>query len=225
MQIRIPTIEYGAIMSKILANNIRFLMERTGVKNVNDLSRRTRIAQPTLFRWLAEGSREPRHSGLLPLSEYFEVPIDDLLRKDLRTGEVPEVKNIKGRAYVPIVPWCDVRFYEDYLSGKGVDTWPAIHLALTTRAFATRHEGRAMDPLIPTGAIAIVEPGRAAKSGDYVLLAHTSEGQTNPIIRRLVTETGIHYLVPENPTFETVKMTAEPQILGVVSEVQVVHKL
>lgn len=210
-------------MSKIFANNLRFLMDSTGIKNVNDLSRRTRVAQPTLFRWLAAEAREPRHSNLIPIAEYFGVGIDDLLTRDLSTGETPRVREAVGRAHVPVIEWKDVKDYEEFMRQPGIETWPAIHTRLTKRAFATRMQGNAMSPLIPDKAMIIVEPDRPAKPGDCILFV---ENETyTPLVRRMETEAGVHYLMPINPGYQTIKMESEPQIIGVVSECQVVTKL
>jgi transcriptional regulator with XRE-family HTH domain len=210
-------------MSQIFADNLRHLMQSTGIKNVNDLSRRVRIAQPTLFRWLAAESREPRHSSIMPIADYFGVTIDDLLTRDLRTGEKPRLREAIGRAHVPVVPWKDVKYYQDVMNSPGVETWPSIHVKLTKRAFATKVEGNSMSPLIPDGAMIIVEPDRAAKNGDVVLVVEPDHHTT--VVRRMEVEAGICYLVAERLGFETIRVHGEPQILGVVREVQQITKL
>lgn len=213
----------GKTMSQIFANNLRFLMQSHGIKNVNDLSRRTRIAQPTLFRWMAAEAREPRHSKIIPIAEYFGVGIDALLSLDLSTGEIPEIKQAIGRAHVPVVAFESVKNYAEVMKQPAVETWPAIHVRLTKRAFATQVTGNAMGPTIPSGAMVIVEPERAAKDGDVILVVEPVNHVA--VLRKLETEAGVMYLVPLHTGFEVIKLDGEPQILGVVSEVQVITKL
>lgn len=210
-------------MSQILANNIRFLMQSHGIKNVNDLSRRTRIAQPTLFRWLAAIAREPRHSKVMPIAEYFGIDIGDLLARDLSTGEIPLIRQAVGRAHVPVIDFDRVKQYQELMKEPATQTWPAIHVRLTKRAFATQVTGNAMGPTIPSGAMVIVEPDRLAKNGDVVLAVEPDNHTA--ILRTLETEAGVTYLVPLHTGFDVIKVEGEPQILGVVSEVQIITKL
>lgn len=209
-------------MSQIFANNLRFLMQSHGIKNANDLSRRTRIAQPTLFRWMAAEAREPRHSKIIPIAEYFGVGIDALLSLDLSTGEIPEIKQAIGRAHVPVLAFENVQDYVNLIQQPSIETWPAIHVRLTKKAFATRVPGNAMGPKIPAGAMIIVEPDRVAKHGDVVLLIMPNNHVA--LLRRLEIEAGVTYLVPAHTGFDVIKVEGNPQIIGVISESQIITK-
>lgn len=209
-----PIPERGGI-SNIFAKNLRFLMVSNGIKNVNELSRRTRIAQPTLFRWLGAEAREPRHSNLLPIAEYFGVGVNELLTHDLSTGEPLRINEAIARAHVPVIEWSDTLRHTELIQEKNIETWPSISLRLNTQAFATKVKGNAMAPLIPEGAMVIVQINHQATHNDYVLVAGAV-----PFIRRLSYEPDGQYLMPAGYGFRAVKMDATHRIIGVVREVQ-----
>jgi transcriptional regulator with XRE-family HTH domain len=112
-------------MSQIFADNLRHLMQSTGIKNVNDLSRRVRIAQPTLFRWLAAEAREPRHSSIMPIANYFGVTIDDLLTRDLSDPDRPYVVDLSHLPPYIAGEWKEISTREAFqlcieVLGKGI---------------------------------------------------------------------------------------------------------
>lgn len=212
-------------MSQIFADNLRFLMKSNGIRNVNDLSKRTRIAQPTLFRWLAAEAREPRHSNVLPLAEFFGVSLDDLMRKDLSTGEVPEARVAVMRAHVPVVPFDRVKQADEFMRNTtSTETWPSIYMKrINRRAFATRLEGHAAAPVAQAGDMLIVDPSRLAKDGDWVLAVEPEHHTV--VMRRLEHEAGICYLRPADSAYRTIAVHGEPQIIGTICEVQHVTRL
>lgn len=209
-----PIPERGGI-SSIFAENLRYLMASNGIKNVNELSRRTRIAQPTLFRWLGAEAREPRHSNVLPIADYFGVGVNELLTQDLSTGEPFRVNEAIARAHVPIIEWSDTLRHTELMHERGIETWPSISLRLNTQAFATKVKGNAMAPLIPEGAVVIVQINAQATHNDYVLVAGAV-----PFIRRLSYEPDGQYLLPAADGFRAVKMDTTHRIIGVIREVQ-----
>jgi phage repressor protein C with HTH and peptisase S24 domain len=56
---------------------LRALMARDG-DNANSLAvkLKNRVTQPTLFKFLAGTSREPRRTSMLPVAEHYDVPVE-----------------------------------------------------------------------------------------------------------------------------------------------------
>jgi SOS-response transcriptional repressor LexA len=212
-------------MSKLLAKNIEFLMQKHEIKNPNDLAKRTKIPQPTLFRWMVGAAREPRQSSLKPLAEFFGIAVSDLMERDIETGEIKtEVANYKLRSEVHVLPMEMIKKYpEDLNSGEYVpflDEVPVMEAKVSRNAFAIIVKGDAMAPLMPEGARLIVDPFRPAVHGDFIVVAEPSTHF--PIIRKMVEEGGYTYLQPENSKYDTIKLDVEPQIFGVIAEMQII---
>lgn len=212
-------------MSQMLAKNIKFLMQKHDIKNPNDLAKRTKIPQPTLFRWMVEAAREPRQSSLKPLAEFFGVEVNDLMGRDIETGEVhTEVSQHRLRKDVFIVDFADLCKYTGGVKPSDykhlTNDMPVIMARVPSNAYGVVVKGDAMSPVIPDGARLVIDPNRAAKHGDYVIAVQPVTHV--PVLRRMVEEGGYVYLYPENPMFEATKIVGEPQILGVVAEMQIV---
>ena len=59
------------------SGNLKNVMNERGLTQA-ELARRTKIAETTVSRWLS-GKRMPTIKHLIVLSDFFEVPIDELL--------------------------------------------------------------------------------------------------------------------------------------------------
>lgn len=208
-------------MSKILSKNIDFLMRKHGIKNLNLLAKRANIPQPTLFRWMNENAREPRHSSLVPLASFFGVSVNDVVSIDFETGDIStEVTAVSLRKEVCLFDISEVNSNMNFREHENRNTVPVVHARVSNDSFAIEINGDSMSPEMPAGAVAIVDANRKAKGGDYVVAAHPVTYV--PIIRKLVEEGGCFYLHPENKMFEAIKLKEIPQIFGVVAEMQVV---
>lgn len=65
----------------ILSGNIKYLRKSMGYTQT-DMCRLLKISQPALANY-ENGARIPSIEGLLNISEFFGVTVDDLLKKDL----------------------------------------------------------------------------------------------------------------------------------------------
>lgn len=61
--------------------NVRYLLTKKRWKAI-DLSRETKISQPSIFRYL-NGERQPKIEQVIEISRALDINIDDLLLKDL----------------------------------------------------------------------------------------------------------------------------------------------
>jgi transcriptional regulator with XRE-family HTH domain len=62
---------------------LKSLMEKTG-DNPNSLSQKTKVPQPTIFRFLSRTANEPRLKTLEPIARYFGVPVEVFLSDSAR---------------------------------------------------------------------------------------------------------------------------------------------
>jgi phage repressor protein C with HTH and peptisase S24 domain len=195
-------------------------MDFNGIKSPSELARLTKIAQPTLYRWMVGDAREPRHSSLRPLADFFNVTLSDLLERDLSTGD-----EVALRAFVTArreVLMAVLTSEGEIKSLDLMDTRPALLAKATRDMFGLRVMNDSMDPALPAGSVVIVDPKRTFKVGDYVLAKEPQTGV--PILRRIMQDGGYWYLKAENTTYGTTKLETEPKVLGVVVELQIVKK-
>lgn len=54
------------------------LLMATAHDNPNSLSQKTKVPQPTIFRFLSGEAREPRRSTLAPIAKHYGIPIEAL---------------------------------------------------------------------------------------------------------------------------------------------------
>ena len=54
------------------------LLMATAHDNPNSLSQKTKVPQPTIFRFISGEAREPRRSTLAPIAKHYGVPIEAL---------------------------------------------------------------------------------------------------------------------------------------------------
>src|SRR6056297_389038 len=69
----------------LLSENIRFLRKEAGLTQ-SELAERVGVNRPVIGAY-EEGRAEPRIQTLKLMAHFFKVSVDDLLDKDLSTGE------------------------------------------------------------------------------------------------------------------------------------------
>jgi SOS-response transcriptional repressor LexA len=100
----------------------------------------------------------------------------------------------------------------------------STHLKLGRNAFATRIQGRSMEPEFKEGDVVIIDPNLALHPGDYVIAQNHSprgEGATFKKYRPkgLMGGVEIFELIPLNPDFETLRSDEyQIEIIGVMVE-------
>jgi SOS-response transcriptional repressor LexA len=220
-QAQIPKIK-GHKISETLAKNIQYLMDFNGVKSPSALARLTKISQPTLYRWMVSDAREPRHSSLKPLADFFNVTIADLLERDLATGDTVAIKAfVTARREVPMM-----RISPDELTLEEcdpTDTVPAMKIKATRAMFAITVKGDSMKPFLPDGSVVIIDPKRALTGDKNMTIVLAREPKTQTLVlRRLVKEGGRWYLLPENTAYGTDILVDVPDVVGTVVEAQII---
>lgn len=209
-------------MSKTLATNIRYLMNLNSVKTPSELARLTKIAQPTLYRWMVEDAREPRHSSLTPLADFFNVTVFDLLERNLETGDKVQMKAfVTARREVPLM-----RISKDGLEIEAAgenDTVPAMKIKATRDMFAITVVGNSMAPFLPGDSVVLINPKHELVPGKGMNIVLVREPATKVLVlRRLVSEGGHWYLLPENISYGATCLVEPPEVLGTVVEAQIV---
>ncbi|MCG9054413.1 helix-turn-helix domain-containing protein [Laribacter hongkongensis] len=81
-----------------IKDTLKALMEQRGITQ-NELGEKTKVPQPTIFRILSGESKDPRHSTVKPLADFFGVTVAQL------RGDDPMEEDGHNKKLRPISVW------------------------------------------------------------------------------------------------------------------------
>jgi SOS-response transcriptional repressor LexA len=141
----------------------------------------------------------PGHLDIVPLSRASRVQ-----------GSVQNLQPEPKRLTVPLISWVQAGSWGDvsdpYLPGQGEEI-VEIDTVVTGNAFALTVEGDSMTSpypgatTFPNGTTIVVDPGRAAQAGDYVVAKNV--GTQGATFKQLTTDGARWFLKPLNPAYPT----------------------
>ena len=177
-------------------NKIRSLRKERGISG-SELARRVGEEAHTLRRW-ERGEVNPPDTSKARLAAFFGVSIEALLG-------LPEtdISSAAGRVTIPV--------YGRAEGGTGIvnfDQPPIDHIQKPTYleavddCYALMVVGESMEPRFFAGEILIVNPFRAPRQGDFVVVQYRRNGDVMAIAKRFVRHTAqtltLHELNPGN---------------------------
>lgn len=144
------------------------------------------------------------------------------------------VEAVERKRRVPLISWVKAGSWgaiEDQFHPGEADEWAdAYDTRPGDNSFALRVTGDSMtnpipgDRSFPEGTVIIVDPGRSADAGDFVIAKDVATQQAT--FKRLVSDGGRWYLKPLNPTYPTVEIDdPNVRVIGKVVEYQTRGKL
>lgn len=171
---------------------------------------------------------EPEYSVLLKLSEMSGIPLPGS-----GGGSTPSNVSVAGTVYpaVPLISWVQAgnwaEIVDNYMPGED-DLVAARESRPGKYSFALRVEGDSMIShnhiSFPPGTIIIVDPARAAGSGDFVVAKDIATGCAT--FKRLMQDAGHWFLKPLNPAYPMMPIDDPAiRVIGVVIESQIINKL
>lgn len=151
-----------------LATILSNLMKEHDI-SASELSRRTGIVQPVIYRMMTGETDNPKVTTLIPLAQYFNISIDQLV------GTIAIATNNKQKLHsgnistLPILTW------------EQANQWPQIDVAMcnsfytmteeiTPNAFALPMRGSSMQPQFQEGTVLIFEITTEPKDKDFALV-------------------------------------------------------
>ncbi len=180
-----------------MANKIRILRKERGISG-SELARRISAEPHTLRRW-ERGEVQPPDDMKARLSAFFGVSRETLLG-------LPEldISGVSGRVTIPV--------YGRAEGGTGVvnfDQAPIDHivkpsyLETVDDSYALMVVGDSMEPRFYAGELLIVNPFRAPRQNDFVVVQFQSNNDLLAIAKRFVRHTEKHLTLRElNPDNE-----------------------
>lgn len=88
------------------------------------------------------------------------------------------------------------------------------YVSTSGKTFALKVDTEAMSPRFPMGCFIIVDTGRVAKDGDFVLVQTTHFPA--PQFRQLFIVNQVRYLDSDNPKFDRITLSLNDKIIGVI---------
>lgn len=87
---------------------LQLLMDRHG-DNPNSLSQKTKVPQPTIYRFITGTAKEPRRSTLEPIAKHYGIAVEALFDERVATGVADTVLGKKEATQTNVAPGPDIR--------------------------------------------------------------------------------------------------------------------
>lgn len=215
-----------------LAERLRWARAQRGLTQ-GQLAKRAGVSQGTIGN--AESGIRDKPRELLKIARALQASPDWLEsgRGDWRAEEV-NFEEVAIQRRVPLISWVVagnwLEVQDPYEPGDAQEWADAYDTRPGDHAFALRVTGDSMtnpipgDRSFPDGTVIIVDPGRAASAGDFVIAKDVATQKAT--FKRLVSDGGRWFLKPLNPTYPTIEIDdPDIRVIGKVVEYQVRGKL
>ena len=165
----------------MLIKNLNYLIYKLNT-NAKNLAAMAGVGQPTLSRILSGETKDPRHSNIQRLADYFNISADALrtidLEKSMEGGndgakealdELIEAPKLRPFKNVPVVGAVEGGL-DGYLEHTDLQDGTIEYPAKYPDTYALRVRGDSMRPRIKSGEFIVVEPHVKALPGDDVVV-------------------------------------------------------
>ena len=206
-----------------LSSNLKALMGLAKI-NASELARRTGIAQPIIHRLSTGQNTNPKLATVKPISEYFMVTISQLIGEEALPADKSFYRvssDHRGWNRVPLITWQNaINWTAAPISEEAI--YVSTDANVSKLAFGLKIKGSSMEPIFPEGTVVIVEPTRAPKDRDFVVIHLHNDPEAR--LRQVIVDGPDYHLKSLNPDLEETKVTRmQPQdrFLGVMAQAKV----
>lgn len=186
-------------------------MEKNGL-NVAELAQALGLPKATLHKIVTGKSARPRPKTLSAFSEYFKIPVAQLLN-----GEIDEYTQPNKIKNVPIIDWDNIL---DWINGKmkrdSIQQTTPTNLQVDERAFALIYN-EANSTLFNHGSVLVFDPSLDAKDGSYALAKFS--GYSDILLRQVICDaSNAKYIRSLNQEFSSSikKLNPKDRIIAVL---------
>ncbi len=171
--------------------------------NTLELSRRTGIGQPVIYRIMSGETDNPKIATVCALADYFKLTVNQLIGETPLPGDTKKTTS-KEPAGIPFIDWEDV------------DNWPLSKAKLNKaeridseigynpNLYALKMHDDSMDPLFSKNTILIIDASKQSKDRSYMIIKH--KDQKKAVFRQVLIDDDFQYLKPLNPDPDKYKM-------------------
>ena len=151
-------------MNRTLADSIGILMEKEGL-NPAELAFKLQIPKATLHKIVTGKSERPRAKTLNVLSEYFKIPVAQLLQ-----GDIDQYTNRDKIRNVPIIDWDNIHYWlNGKLKKEDCQQTTPTNLDVSEKAFALIFNEMS-STLFRPNSVLLFDPTLEVKDCAYVLV-------------------------------------------------------
>lgn len=210
------------------------LAESVKMKEIGQIIRTIRLAQKKKLADVADeiagfdaaslsrferGQQGIATDKLFAVAKVLGIPLSDLYAR----AEGRELPNaLAGPAIyarVPLLSSVQAGQWREIMGGAQIQEmaeWVATTAKVSPYAYALRITGDSMEPLLPNGAVVIVDPDAVADNGKIVVVRQNGNEAT---VKKLVIEGSKQYLQPINPRYPILEANQDAVFCGVVKQV------
>ncbi len=185
-----------------ISETLSHLIKRHNL-NTLELSRRTGIGQPVIYRIMSGETDNPKIATVCALADYFKITVNQLIGETPLPGDAKKTKS-KELLGIPLITWEDV------------DSWPLSKMKLAKAKkidseidynpdlYALKMNDDSMEPLFSKGTLLIIDASKKARDRSYMIVKCKSQKQS--VFRQLLMDDDFQYLKPINPDPDKYKM-------------------
>lgn len=203
-----------------LSHILKSLMVQAQITET-ELARRTNIGQPVIHRIASGETDNPKITTMAPIAAHFNITVSQLIGDHPLSNERQSAMNnpeIGSWRKVPELSWRQAPHWQSDMHNTQPLRYLGTDADCSESAFALTVQDASMAPLFQRGAIVIVDPARAHRSLDYVVVLKS--GQQTPTLKQLIDDNPIR-LKTHNEDINDDHLLEGDRILGVVLQMKI----
>lgn len=165
---------------------------------VSELARHTGIVQPVIYRMTTGETDNPKLSSLLPIANYFNVNLSQLIGEEPLSHKDNTENNVKA---IPLLTLSNVHEYKKVIPNEPKNI---MAMGLSDEAFALVMPDTSMEPMFQRSSLLIFDPLNDPQDRSFVLVRLAAPATI--VFRQLIIDVDQKYLKPLNPDFNLFKM-------------------
>ena len=187
------------------------------------LARAVNLPKATIHRVLSGDTPDPRAGTLLPIAQYFNITIEQLMGVTALPKDFPlQSANSLDVVEMPLIPLDSVKQWlnNQYNPENFFKISSFSEKILDENCFITQIISDEMAPLFPRKTYLIVKKQRVPKKDEIVVVFHNNKSSI--LIRKFTDLKGEQYLIPSNSSYEIIDYDNNVELIGVVIEGRII---
>lgn len=175
-----------------LSKTLEELIKANGEITISDLSKLTKVPQPTLHHIISGYTKKPARKSLEAIANFFSITVNQL--KGNESIDFKKVKNHPQNKikHIPLLEWNELKNISkinlvDHHGKKIIS-----EIDVSDKSFALVSSGSKLEQLFPDGCILIIDQLRQPKNRDFVIV-YIEENQEY-LLRRIFIEGNVQYV-------------------------------
>lgn len=187
------------------------------------LARAVKLPKATIHRVLSGSTPDPRAGTLLPIAQYFNISIEQLigiieLPKNCPLQSTKAFKEIK----IPFVNFSQLKNWEEgeYVPQNFLEVSSFGNKTIDSNCFVTKLDSDEMAPVFSNNTYLIVTTKALLKADDIIIVFNNQNDQI--LVRKYVLLKGEKYLISSNPSYDIINFDKKIKFIGVVIEGRII---